>query len=191
MAWIDPIVNRSATDITNLTSKAFFNVIDWVRINGNTDHVRAMIEVLRGVNISYNDLPDPSMTSIPTAEEINQFVENIERLHSYSGIPASFGVAALKTDYVSGASGTSPDFEDVNDWEQNLAILKDFLVKSAFYEVFCGVAEVGQIRFWQNRFRVPFVKESETPVRRPRCGVAVCGTGAMRQNKYRRYSHEL
>lgn len=188
MAWIEPIYDRTAADIAARSSKAFFNVVDWVRINGNTTHVRAMITVLRGVTIAYNALPAPAMASLPTAQEINQFVQNIETLRDNSGAPVSFGVVALKTDYVSGASGSAPDYADVNDWERNLAILKDFLVKSAHYEVFCGVAEAGQSRFWQSRFRVPFVREEEAPLRRPRCGVAVCGTDAARQNKFRRYA---
>jgi hypothetical protein len=188
MPWIVPIFDRTLADVTDKTSKGFFNVVDWVRIHGNTTHVRAMMSALRSVNIDYNALVEPGITSIPTAAEINDFIENIETLRAISGIPESFGLNELKDNYISGASETTPNYSDVNEWEECLAVLKEFLLNSSVYEVFCGVSEVGQVRFWQNRFRSPFVRDADSPIRVPRCGVAVSGRGRMAQNKFRRYA---
>lgn len=187
MAWITPITDRVLADITNRTAKGFFNVVDWLRIDNNVKYVGTLISVLKGVGVDYTDLADPTTTTIPTAADINDFVENIEALRLASNLPTAFGMVALKTDYTSGESAETPDYEDVNDWENNLLILYNYLIKSAAYEVFCGVGEVGQVRFWQNRFRTPFAQPSAPNLRRPRCGVSTSGTGLQRQNKWRQY----
>jgi len=187
MSWTTPVTDRVLADVTNRTSKGFLNVVDWLRIDGNVVYVRTLIQVLKNVGVDYNDLPEPSATSIPTAADINDFVENIEALRIASTL-ARPDLVVLKTNYTSGESAETPDYEDVNAWENNLLILKNFLVRSSAYEVFCGVAEVGQARFWQNRFRTPFIQATAPNARRVRCGVAVCGAGLTRQNKWRGYS---
>ena len=188
MAWITPITDRVLADITNRTAKGFFNVVDWLRIDNNVKYVGTLIEVLKGVGVDYITLPNPTITTIPQAEDINDFVKNIEALRLASHFPATFGVVALKTEYASGESAETPDYEEINSWENNLLILRNFLINSATYEVFCGVSSAGQPRFWQNRFRTPFVQSSVPNIRRPRCGVSISGVGLQRQNKWRDYS---
>lgn len=187
MAWVEPIYDRVLADTTTPTSKGVFNVADWIRIYGNTEHVGALLNALRKVNIVLTTLTEPAITTIPSIDDINSFVANIEALRVASGASVISGVMVLKIDYIAGAGAKSPDYEDVNDWERDLALIKEFLYNSATYTVFSGVAETGQIRFWQNRFRNPFIPSVANPVRRARLGVAIIGTGAMRQNKFRRY----
>lgn len=188
MAWIECICDRTLADVTNETSKGFFNVVDWLRIDNNVKYVKTLIEVLKFINVSYEDLPDPVSTTIPTAEDINDFVTNIEALRVASRLPSDFGLTELKTDYTSGESAETPDYLAVNGWEGTLSTLKDYLINSSAYEIFCGVAEVGEPRFWQNRFMTPFAQNDAHPVIRPRVGVAVCGTGLVRQNGFRGYA---
>lgn len=188
MAWSEPIYDRTLTDIVNHTDKAFWNIADWIRVNSNTQYVRAIIGVLRAVNLSFASVTEPVITTVPLASEINAFVDNLEKLRIASGLPLTVGLIELKTDYLSGASAKAPDYEEVNNWERNLNLLKRLLLDSSSYEVFCGVSEVGQIRFWQNRFRVPWVPAIDSPTRKAKSGIAICGTNRKRQNKFRRYS---
>jgi hypothetical protein len=186
MSWITPITDRALSDILNRTAKGFFNVLDWSRIYGNAEYVCTLIEVLKSINVDCPVLETPTTATIPNAEDINDFLEGLETLRIASTL-SNPDLVVLKTDYTSGESAETPDYEDVNSWENNLLILKNFLIRSSAYEVFCGVAEAGQIRFWQNRFRTPFIQPTAPNTRRVRCGVAICGTGLTRQNGMRGY----
>ena len=187
MPWTIPVYDRVLADVTNRTSKGFFNVVDWIRIHGNTQYVGALFSVLEGISVSVTALTTPTDASIPTVTEINDFVGNIESMRLALALVNPIPLTVLTDNYVDGQNAITPDYEDVNDWEENLQLLKDFLLYSAGYRISCGVAEVGQIRFWQNRFREPWVVESTAPVRRLRSGVGISGTGFQRQNGYRRY----
>lgn len=188
MAWTDPIFDRTALDITNRTPKGFFNVVDWVRINGNTRSVNALVNILRGTNIPFVELPEPTITTIPSAEDINEFVWNIEVIRRECGLPGAAGIVPLKTDYLPGLNAPAPNWEAVNGWERDLQLIRELIVTSAAIMICCGVAAVGQPRLWQHRFRVPFARPSDTPVRRARAGIAIAGTGYKRQNRFRRYA---
>jgi hypothetical protein len=187
MAWTTAIFDRVLADVTNQTSKGFFNVVDWVRINGNAYYVKVLINVLRGVNVSITALTPPTITTIPTADDLNDFIENIETLRIASGIPLSTELIELKHDYFAGASSETPDYADVNDWERDLNIIKELILHASYYEIFCGVAEPGQARFWQSRFRLPFTLSEDIYYRVARTGVAISGIGMMRANKWRKY----
>jgi hypothetical protein len=187
MSWTTPITDRVLADVTNRTSKGFWNTVDWLRIDNNVVYVKTLISVLQSINVTYTDLPDPTVTTIPKAADINDFVENIEALRLASNLPVSAGAVALKTDYTSGESSETPDYEDINAWENNLLVLYTYLIKTATYEVFCGVAEAGQERFWQNRFMTPFIPATLPNIRRFRCGVGICGRGLTQQNGMRGY----
>jgi hypothetical protein len=186
MAWDSPIYDRSITDITTPTSKGFFNVADWVRINGNTEIVNTLINVLKSLSITFDTLTPPTITTIPNIDDVNDFVDNIERIRAASGVPLATGLVALKNDYTSG--GIAPDYTTVNDWERDLKLLREYLVKYAYYSVYCGVGGCGQTRMWQVRFRMfPFAMPADS-IRSMRTGVGECGTGLTRLNKFRRYA---
>lgn len=189
MKYIEPITDRTATDITNKTAKAYFNLIDWNRINGNTLIVEALVEFLLSIGISNTSLSVPTITTIPTVAQINSLITNINNILAASGLPALTGLADLKDDWTAGSGSISPDYEDVNDWEDVLDIIFNNIGKSVEFTVYCGVASVGQTRFYQHRWRqYGWVPESETPVRVPRVNVGDCGSGLMRQNGFRRYA---
>ena len=189
MPWIDPITDRTSSDIANRTAKAFFNVVDWLRIDNNTRIVHVLAEALLGVGVDLTSLPEPTTATIPDVEDINAFVGNIEAARKVGGLPGALGMVPLVDDYGGGSGTDAPDWQDVNAWERNLDILHTYLVHAAAYRVGCGIAEAGQARFFQSRFRaVPLVPAVASPARRARCDAAICGTGAMRQNKFRRYA---
>ena len=186
--WITPITDRTAQDVIDKEDKAFFNIVDWIRINGNAEHVNALVNLLRVLNIEFTELTTPTITTIPDASDINDFVANIERLRVASPFPVSFGIAELKDDYVGGLTEVI-NYETVNSWESDLEKIKDCLLTAANWTVYCGVAAVGQARFWQVRWRRGnFVWPVDDPVRRALAGVGVTGSGLTRQNSFRRYT---
>lgn len=187
MPFITPIIDRTLADDLAGTDKSFFNVIDWIRIYGNTEYIRALIFILRGINVDYDALDEPTTATFPDTDEINSFIQNIENLRIASGLGTAGGLAILKTDYEGIENSEVPDYEDVNDWERNLLLLKNMTIAVSVYIVFCGVAGCGQARHWQNRYRNFFVQPVKNPVQRPIIGIAVCGTDMMRQSGWRRY----
>lgn len=188
MPFITPITDRTITDDLDGTDKSFFNVVDWIRIYGNTAYVRALMVVLRGINVDYEALAEPTTAVFPSADDMNAFIQNIENIRTASGLGTSGGLKVLKADYEAIENSEVPDFEDVNDWERNLSRLKSLTIAVSVYLVFCGVAGCGQARHWQNRYRNFFIQPVNNPVRRPLAGVAECGSGMTRQHGFRRYT---
>ena len=188
--WLEPITDRTADDIVNRTAKAFLNVADWLRIRGNTLQAQAVVNILMGLNVQVSDLASPAITTWPSASEINDLIGDIDTLREAAHLPASTGLVELKHDYLAGAGAVAPDYTDVNDWEQDLLLVRDGLAQAASYLVYCGVSGCGQARYWQARFRAwpGYVPPAASPVRRPLAGIAVAGSGYLRQNKFRRYS---
>lgn len=187
--WTPAVYDRTATDVTNRTAKAFFNVADWLRIHNNARLANMLTNIYLGLSIPFTELTTPTVTSFPSVEEINTLVENIDLLRESAHLPAATGIVTLDHDYTAGLNGSSPDYLDVNDWERDLDLIRSCLRGAVEQVVHCGVGGCGQQRFWQVRFRVfPFVPVVPSPVRRPRCSVANCGTGLTRQNNFRRYN---
>jgi hypothetical protein len=187
MPFVTPVTDRTAADILNKTDKSFFNVADWIRINGNTIYVRALMYVLRGINIDFETLDTPSITTIPTVDEFNAFIQNIENIRLALGLPAVAGIVDLKTDYEAIENSEVPDYTDANAWEKNLLLIKNLTIAVSTFMVMCGVGASGQQRYWQNRFRNMFVKSVKHPVQRPITGIAISGAGLMRQSGWRQY----
>ena len=187
--WQTPVTDRTLSDVLSRTAKGFLNILDWVRIYGNSEQILAITRIMHELDIPFTELAEPSITSIPTVGEINSLVENIDQLRAESYLPAITGLVALKYDYVAGSGAVAPDYLAVNQWEQDLLILREMLVNAAEYFIYCGVASAGQVRFWQVRFRTwpNYVPAAATPVRRPRCGIVSSGTVLTRQNSWRQY----
>ncbi len=152
-SWVTPITDRSAADILDRTSKAFFNIADWVRINGNTEVVRALVETALSLSITPHTLTEPTTTVFPSAEDINHLIDNIDMLREAACLPDSL-IVPLKHDWLEGILSDAPDYLDVNDWENDLLVIWSLLPAAADYFVYCGVAACGQPRFWQNQFRM-------------------------------------
>jgi hypothetical protein len=188
--WLEPITDRTATDIADRTSKAFFNVIDWLRIYGNATIVNAIANVVLGTEIAfYTNVIEPTITTIPSVADLNILLANIERVRIVFGLPAVTGLTELKTYWLGGANADAPDYLNVNDWEHNVQLLRDLLRIIANHRISCGVPNVGQSRLWQHRFRLfAWVPEAGSPVLRTRTGIGRAGVDLIRNNMFRRYS---
>lgn len=121
MAYIEPVTDRSAEDIANKTSKAFWNVEDFERVYGNSLLINGYVSILLEDNIPFTGLSIPTVETIPNADDFNAFLENIENLRETC---ASEGVAGIsmpiKQDYVAGLGSRTPTYEDANLWESTL-----------------------------------------------------------------------
>ena len=184
--WIDPVYDRVQADIDNRTSKAFWNVADWLRVNGDARIVNALTNIMLGLAIPFTELTQPTTATVPTASDINTFIANIDAARAAVCFPSASGVVALKTDWQEGNGAAAPDWQAVNAWEQDLQYIRDYLQSSANWLIDCGVARCGQSHLFQARFRVfgGYVKDKYQPGRRPRTGLAA-GTGLTRQNRWR------
>lgn len=188
-SWTDPVYDRTATDITNKTAKAFFNVSDWLRVYGNSELANALVELYTGLSVPFTTLAAPAITTFPSVTAINSLIQNIDNCRAAAYLPAATGIVALDYDFTEGPGGTAPDYTDVNAWEQDLKIIRDALTAAVDYRIYCGVAATGQARLYQNRWRrFPWVQDAASPVRRPRGGVCASGQNMTRQNRFRRYS---
>lgn len=189
MSWTTPIADRTLADIVARNSKAFFNVADWIRIHGNTEVVRALVNVMNALSIVGVTLTQPSITTIPSVADINAFIKNIDDLRAAACLPASL-IVPLNHNYVAGADAVSPSYADVNAWENDLLLIRDLVVHASDYQVYCGVSNAGQARFWQNRFRIwpYYAYPAISPIITPRCSLAIAGASLIRQNSWRHYS---
>lgn len=187
MKYTTPITDRTALDVTNKTAKAFFNVADWQRIYNNTQVTKALVDFLLSINITFNTVATPTITTIPTVTELNTLLANIERIRLASNLPAITGLTEITSAWLAGSSVDAPDYLDVNEWEKVIESIRSNIINAVDYAIHCGVATSGQVRFYQARWRkYAWIENSETPSRLPRTGLAITGTGLQRQNTYRR-----
>lgn len=190
--YITPVTDRSETDILNETAKGFFNVSDFARLNNNQ---LATYNVMNVLHPELSDGVEPEEN--PFLNVINPVITNMPDLNNYSpfqfpylieGLRITFGVSETLIPPVS-TSDYSFNYIDLNTWEYTLDLIMKYVETVMDYQVYCGVAAVGQARFYQNRFRAfPGVPEVASPVRRGRCGIAGAGIGITRNNRFRRYA---
>ena len=214
--WIDPIYDRTQGDIDARAAKAFFNLLDWARIYGDTRQIQAVVNVMLALDIPVTDQAQPIITTIPTVESINAMIADIERLRVAAAMPTSL-VTPLKVDYKAGPSQDAPDFNAVNAWERDIYLIRALLATAAEQALYCGAFNCGQDRLVANGFRTwrGYVADANNLYRLPRMGasagagltrqnrwrslvdhhkqtpranVAVCGTSLLRQNSWRKYA---
>lgn len=153
MTYIDPITNRTITDIVNRTPKGHFNLSDWERITGNTAHARALVEDIRSVVISELSLPLQTVSSIPSAGLINRMVQNIIAVQEKAGVDSA-SVYQLFAAYDSTVGTRKPDYETVNIWERVIDLIVRYFAPlcKVRYPV-TGIARCGAGMTQQNSFR--------------------------------------
>lgn len=185
MAWTEPVTDRTIQDVIDKTAKGYFNVSDWERIYNNVIYLNIITAFLVGRAIDFEALDTPTITTVPDVSDINAFLQNIDDLRRGSGLPAALGLVAVKHDWP-GGNAPAPDYNHANIWESVLFIIYGNVIPAAKFRVYCGVANVGQTRFYQHRWRPPDLA-FPTDVRRPRTGVAIAGASLTRNNAFRDY----
>ncbi|MBK8467725.1 MAG: hypothetical protein IPL32_18075 [Chloracidobacterium sp.] len=153
MTYITPITDRSENDIKSRTAKAFFNVADWQRIYNNAQVTKTLVDLIQGGSILFDTLPSITITTIPTVTELNTLLANIERIRVEANLPAIPGLTSIFAEWGEGVGSESPDYLDVNEWEQVLDLIYNLVPNAGKYYVWCGVASAGQTRFYQSQWR--------------------------------------
>ena len=175
-----PITDRAKSDLDAKTKKAYWNLSDWLRVKANTDFVRELADYVLSANIAKNALTAPTITTFPTADEVNQFLENIEEVRA-TVTPTL--LPAIKTDWAAGFGAISPNYTHANQWESTLDFIMRYLVVLAGYQIYCGVASSGQVRFYQSRWRV--IAVGFFFARQARTGLAITGASYTFNNRFR------
>ncbi len=152
MSWITPITDRSLSDIATRNSKAFFNLSDWARIGGNFEEVHNLIISLLGVSTPIGSGSGSDIDTFPPITDFTALINNINRMQAAASLPVVL-LVPIANDLTEGPLGNAPDFNDVNNWELALLLIYTLLPAAVDYQVHCGVANCGQSRFWQSRFR--------------------------------------
>lgn len=168
MRWIQPITDRALSDVVSKTSKGYFNVSDWERIDNNSRVAKALVDFLLSTSVAYGATISPEITTIPTVANLNTLLTNIENLRTAVNAYTITGIVTIKKDWLSGAGQPAPDYEDVNDWERNIDL------------IYNGIGDATGYSDW--------VTDSVSPVRRARAGMATSGVGLTRNNGFRRYA---
>jgi len=186
MKYINPVMNRNADDIENQTSKAYFNVVDWQRIYNNALFVRYIVEIIRQNTSVFTTIATPNMASIPSVDDLNTLIANINLIGGASELT---DLNDLKANWKENNAYENPDYENANEWEQQLEYIRSMMIENAAqYMIYAGVGNAGQARFWQVRWRTfGFVQPSTAPVRLARTGIATCNTNLTINNGFRRY----
>src|SRR5574341_1195953 len=79
MSYITPVTDRVLSDVTNRTTKGFFNIADWNRIYNNAQLASGLASIQKGVNIPFGDCPATRViTDIPSATHVNTLLQSIE-----------------------------------------------------------------------------------------------------------------
>lgn len=126
MTYIEPITDRTMTDIVNRTPKGHFNLSDWERITGNTEHTRELVEDIRSVVIRELLLPTQTTASIPSADLFNRMVKNIIAVQQAAGIDSA-SLYQLFAAYDSTVGTRKPDYETVNALERVIDLIVRYL----------------------------------------------------------------
>ncbi len=167
MRYTIPITNRTASDVTNRTAKAFFNIADWQRIYNNTQVTKALVDFLLSISVTFDTLSAPTITTIPTVTQLNTLLANIERIR-IAADPTVTGLPEIKDDWTAGPGSPSPDYLDVNDWENVLDVIYNTIGMESGY--------------------TGWIPDSLTPVRRARAGISTSGRNLTYNNGFRRYA---
>lgn len=188
MKYTESITDRAASDIVAKTSKAYFNVVDWMRIYGNAQFVDTLIAALTGVSNGVAAISEPTIVSFPQAADFNSLLIDLMAIRDSLSFPEIADLDDLKADWRTGSIAQSPTYVTVNQWEKFIDALISAVVGFVDYRIYCGVSSSGQARFYQNRFRrFSWVAAAASPVRRARVGVAAANQGLTRNNGFRRY----
>ncbi len=136
----DLIFDRTKLDIENETLKGFYNYNDLNRIEIWCDYLAGKLTEF-GYPVSIVTKKDWSMRDFPTQAQMNRVRENIQALKnafsSVTNVPTS--------QYMT--------WQKANQFEKVLDEIDSRLTGTIDYFVYMGVANMGQNRIWQNRFR--------------------------------------
>ena len=139
MAYTTPVTDRTISDIINKTAKGYFNKADWTRIYGNSGELNSLIDTKLGDTITFNSVTVPDIDGAPEdiLDLLNTTLANITRMRTE--LLASFllditGALDITDDWVAGDTEISPDYTDVNEWEETIDIMYNAVTDATLQE---------------------------------------------------------
>ncbi|HBU13069.1 MAG TPA: hypothetical protein DEB31_10230 [Clostridiales bacterium] len=111
-AWIEPIADRNQSDIENKTPKAFLNMVDINRIEGNIAYLSETLSA-QGYHIQPIQPVDWERSGIPKPLDMQKICDNIEAIVAAYYEPDGYADLA-------GIPDKTLDYADINKVESNL-----------------------------------------------------------------------
>lgn len=146
------IYDRTSQDVTfaqeNQSSenwlKGAYNYVDLNRVEQCCQYLSQKLNE-HGYNVNIETKINWTINDFQTYDDMLRIRNNIEAIsNAFASITQIHGVQELN----------SWDYEDANNWEKILWEINRMLVSTENYQVYSGVANLGQQRFWQHRFRL-------------------------------------
>lgn len=135
------IFDRTQSDVTNKTSKGYYNASDLNRVESWCRYLADELNSV-GYNINITTKTTWSSSDLRSASEMERIRQNIKKLmtgfHSISGIYAN---------------NDNWNYIKANRWEKILYEINNLVEGMEGWYVHSGVSNAGQPRLWQNRFR--------------------------------------
>jgi len=143
MSYLEPVTDRSASDIVAKNSKAYFNVLDWIRIYGNALYVNNEIATVLFTALPFTTISYPTVNSIPKVADFNALIANIEVMRLFvNGFGAAVSPITVLV-WKSGFGEAAPSYIDVNQWELTIDLIKQFVDPLSVNYIICGLAVTG------------------------------------------------
>lgn len=150
MLFETPIFDRTQANVNNVKSginddKGAFLYTVANRIENNSKYISTLLNSL-GYNITI-DTKEWTREDIPKIEDINRMKNNLEKIKQ--------GYTYFTTTPNVDTSKISLNFNDINDMEKILFDINELIKYMSQNFIYGGVANSGQNRIWQQRFRRP------------------------------------
>lgn len=137
----DLIYDRTQADVDNDTTKGQYNASDLNRVESWCEYLKTELTTL-GYPISITTKTNWTSSDMRSVSEMNRVRNNINTIkNAYYSLTSNV------------ASASYFDFEKANNWEKILYEIDTLMNGMANYYVYSNVANAGQPRLWQNRFR--------------------------------------
>lgn len=135
------IFDRTSQDLLNNTDKAYYNATDLNRVEEWCEYLSNLLNGYNYQNV-VNVKTDWNMYDMPTSSELERIRSNVQTLKS-----AYFSFTSLpeNLEYM--------DIHKANDIEKILDEIDKIITNMERRFIYCGVANLGQSRTWQHRFR--------------------------------------
>lgn len=138
------IFDRTQADVTNKTPKGYYNTSDLNRVESWCRYLADELNRV-GYNINITTKTDWTTSDLRTASHMERIRTNIRSIMQ--------GYHYITTIY---SNANQFNYVKANNWEKILSEIFNLMWGMEDWYVYAGVANAGQNRLWQHRFREHF-----------------------------------
>ena len=135
------IYDRTQSDVTNKTSKGYYNASDLNRVEAWCEYLKKQLNT-DGYNISFTIKTDWTSSDLRSEAQMERIRKNIIKLMT--------GYHYISLIY---ANNNNWNYTKANRWEKILQEIYDMMLGMEDWAIIGGIAKGGHPRLWQNRFR--------------------------------------